>query len=283
MPTASHDDLLNARYGSQVKPDNIIWNAQVEQLIAHKSVRAFLPDPLPDGALETMVAAAQSASTSSNLNQWSVIAVSDATTRERLAYLAREQRPGQPEGAGVNEWIVQAPTVLLWVLDGSRNHETASAQGVPPEVFDYLDSFLMGAVDTALAAQNAVVAAESIGLGVTYLGSMRNRAEEVAELVGLPRHSIVVFGMVVGRPDPQRDTNVRPRPAQNVVLHRERYNERPDGWLAAYERAYLEFRTASGMRPKTWADAIGGSVSYEYMDGRQNLRRTLQERGFGLQ
>jgi nitroreductase len=56
---------------------------------------------------------------------------------------------------------------------------------------------------SALAAQNAVIAAQSIGRGVTYLGSMRNRAQDVADLVGLPKYSFVLFGMAVGYPDPE--------------------------------------------------------------------------------
>jgi nitroreductase len=152
---------------------------------------AYLTDPLADGALETMVAAAQSASNSSNLNQWSVIAVSDPKTKKQLAYLAREDFKGKParpgEAVGIAHWIAAAPTILLWVVDGSRNYATATAQGTTPEVFDYLDSLLMGAIDTALAAQNAVIAAQSLGIGVTYLGSMRNRAKEVAELIDLPK------------------------------------------------------------------------------------------------
>jgi nitroreductase len=92
-------------------------------------VRSFLPDPLADGALETMAAAAQSASNSSNLNQWSVVAVSDPEARKQLAYLAREEHKAEPAKAGgatgISRWIAEAPTILLWVVDGSRNHDIA--------------------------------------------------------------------------------------------------------------------------------------------------------------
>lgn len=84
--TQTHAALLEQRYGTaQQKPGNIIWTSQVEAMLRHKSVRAFLPEALPDGALETMVAAAQSASNSSALNQWSVVAVTDSALKQQLA------------------------------------------------------------------------------------------------------------------------------------------------------------------------------------------------------
>ena len=84
--TAKQQALLEARYGvEQPKPDNIIWTPQVEALLGHKSVRTFLPEPLPDGAIETMVAAAQSASNSSALNQWSLVAVTDPALKQRIS------------------------------------------------------------------------------------------------------------------------------------------------------------------------------------------------------
>ena len=83
---AEQRSLLEARYGAaQQKPDNIIWTPQVEALLRHKSVRTFLADALPDGSIETMVAAAQSASNSSALNQWSLVAVTDVELKQRIS------------------------------------------------------------------------------------------------------------------------------------------------------------------------------------------------------
>lgn len=65
--------------------------------------------------------------------------------------------------------------------------------------------------------------------------------------------------------------------------HRERYTtERPEGWLEDYESAYRDFRFTSHMRKLAWTESIQNSVSYAYMDGRQNLRATVMDRGFGL-
>ncbi|SDF02059.1 NADPH-dependent oxidoreductase [Streptomyces griseoaurantiacus] len=269
--------LLEARYGQQATPENIIWNEQIETLLAHRSVRAFTDEPLPEGALETVVAAAQSASTSSNLHQWSLVSVSDPETKAELARLTHGAK-----FAGF-DFVAQAPSVLLWVADMSRSHEISVEKGGDPVVTDYLDSFLMSSVDAALAAQNGLVAAEAIGLGGVYLGSLRNHAKELADLIGLPAYAYVVFGMAIGTPDPHRPSAVHPRPAQDVVLHRERYRTRPTKeWIEDYEIAFKDFRTEYGLRDKTWSHSVVMGMGLEYMDGRENLRRTLEQRGYLL-
>ncbi len=273
MDLPARTRLIGERYGSQPRPTAIIWNEQVEHLLGHRCVRAFRPDPLPHGALETMVAAAQSASSSSNLHHWSVIAVSDPGLKQQLDEFTGHTYP----------FVVAAPVILLWVADGSRNQRIAAQNGHPPAVYDYLDAFAVNLVDTALAAQNAVVAAESIGLGACFLGSLRNRSQELADLVGLPRFSFVAFGLAVGVPDPARAAAIRPRPAQRVVLHHDRYDTaRTEGWVEDYESALKEFRTNGGLREKTWVESVLTATGTAYLEGRENLRATVQERGYRL-
>lgn len=109
-----------------------------------------LPDPLPPGTLEILVAAAQSASSSSNLQTWSVVAVEDAQRKEKLSPLAGNQ-----------EHIRQSPVLLVWLADLARLTHVAESRGLPHEGLDYLEMFLTAAIDASLAAQNATVAAES--------------------------------------------------------------------------------------------------------------------------
>ncbi|SAQ63272.1 Oxygen-insensitive NADPH nitroreductase [Klebsiella michiganensis] len=158
------------------------------------------------------------------------------------------------------------------------------ADGLNPGVHEYIDSFIMATVDASLASQNATVAAESIGLGTVYIGATRNKAKELAELIQLPSHSYVVCGLVVGWPDPKSNASIRPRLPQNVVAHLNRYNSSDfDAHVKSYEEAFHTFREGLGMKDKTWKQAVQSSAtSMAYMDGRQNLRTTLEERGFGF-
>ncbi len=107
--TANAQSKLNARYGAPDIPPVTQWNEVIEQLLDHRSVRAFTDQPLPEGTIETLVAAAQSASTSSNLQVWSVVAVQDVDRKKRLSDLAGNQA-----------YIHQAPLFLVWLADLSR-------------------------------------------------------------------------------------------------------------------------------------------------------------------
>src|SRR3546814_7369666 len=110
-----------------------------------------------------------------------------------------------------SDLIVQAPLFLVWLIDLGRLTRLAEARGVSSEALTYLESFLLGAVDASLAAQSAVVALESLGLGSVYIGGIRNRPAEVVAELGLPRNVFPVFGLVVGRPDPAKPAHIKPR------------------------------------------------------------------------
>lgn len=271
--TERRAQLLEERYGLSHTPEGIVWNEQIEHMMSHRSVRRYLPDALPEGTLETMVAAAQSASSSSNLHMWSVIAVTDPTMKSDLYRVSGQGNP----------FIEDAPALLLWVADQSRNNAISKANGGSGIVHDYLDALVTATIDAAVAAQNAALAAESLGLGVVYLGAMRNKSQDVAELLSLPDYSYVTFGMVVGYPAPDARRRLFPRPSQDVVLHRNRYEIDRTSKIAAYEEPFKHFRQALGMDEKTFVEAVGFAASdILYMKGRENLKAAVEMRGFKL-
>ncbi|WP_226016975.1 nitroreductase family protein [Novosphingobium sp. FKTRR1] len=263
---------LTLRYGADA-PVGLRWNPTIAELLAHRSVRAYLPDALPTGTIETLVAAGQSAASSSNLQLWSVVAVTDADKRRELAALA-----------GGQKHIEQAPLILLWVADLARAKLLADEAGQPSEGFDFLESFTVAAIDAALAAQNAVVAAESLGLGTVYIGALRNQPEQVAAVAGLPPHAAVVFGLVVGKPDPLRPAAVKPRLPQGVVLHREAYAlEAQREPVARYDDTARAFQASQGQDVLGWrALLIARGRSAASLNGRDRLKAALRALGFAL-
>lgn len=273
------ESILQQRYGTQKAPDTLRWTKEIETILSHRSVRHFLQKDLPEGTLETLTAAAQSASTSSALNQWSLVAVTDSLVKKTLAEAIARTIPTTRLPL-----MEEAPALLLWIADASRSAEITAAMGDDPFVLSYLDSFLMASIDAALAAQNAAIAAESLGLGIVYLGMMRNAAQEVADIIGLPPYSMVVFGMALGVPDPDVMTEIRPRPAQAMVLHHNHYaQERYKKYVAGFEEASQTFRASQSMSEKTWTDAITESMtSMHYMGGREKLRLMVEQQGFKL-
>lgn len=277
MSTATADsaaqDLLGRRNRDPSLPAPPAWNAVLETILQHRSVRGFRPDPLPEGTLELLVAAAQSASTSSNLQVWSVVAVQEPARKSRLAELAGRQ-----------QFIREAPLLLVWLADLARLGGIAADRQSQVEGAQYLEAFILGVVDAALAAQNALVAAESIGLGGVYVGAMRNHPEEVAAELGLPPNVFGVFGMAIGWPDPARETGIKPRLPQEVVLHREQYDPLPKrAALERYNGVARDFMREQGMKEQDWtAQAMARLADKDSLHGRDRMREALTRLGFGL-
>ncbi len=211
--TPAKTDALARRYGADAVPAAGPWNETIAVMLDHRSVRGYKPDPVPAGALESMIAAAQSAATSSNMQWWSAVAVTDPAKKKVLA-----------EIAGGQKHIEQCPLFIAWVADMSRNQRISNATKTEFETMPWLETFMVASIDAALAAQNAVVAAQSIGLRTVYIGAMRNDPIKVAELLGLPPQAVVVFGLCVGYATEKGEGEVKPRLPQSVVLHEERYD-----------------------------------------------------------
>lgn len=273
MSTSSADAALALRYGADAAPRGLSLNDTLLHLLSHRSVRAFTSAPLPPGTLETLVAAAQSASSSSNLQTWSVVAVEDPATKARLSQIAADQRH-----------VIEAPLMLVWLADLARLEEIGRRLDRPTEALDYLEMLFIGIIDAALAAQNAVVALESLGLGAVYIGALRNKPAEVADLLGLPPHVMAVFGMCVGHPDPERPAHVKPRLPQRAVLHHERYDAAlPQDALDAYDAALSAFQAQEGMAVQGWTKVATHRVrGIEGLTGRHLMREALARMGFGL-
>lgn len=272
MTTADPAEALASRYGSDHRPAGILWNDTIALLLSHRSVRSFSDTPLPDETLETLTAAAQSAATSSNQQAWSIVAVTDPALKADIAALAGNQKH-----------ITDAPLLLVWVADLARGSDIVNRAGAPLEAFDYLESFAVAAVDASLAAQNAAIAAESLGLGTVYIGGIRNQPAEVATRLGLPLRSFALFGLVVGVPDVARPTSVKPRLPQSAVLHRNRYC--PHVHVEAvpvYDTVSRLFQQSQGLPETGWVTQLVSRSRSAAMSGRQSLREALKQRGFPL-
>ncbi len=264
---------ISARYGAQM-PELPHWNETLAVLMEHRSVRAYTSQPLPPGTVETLAAAAQSAATSSNLQTWSLLAVQDAALKAKLAALANDQKQ-----------ILEAPLQLLFLADLSRTARMGAARGRTMEALPYTEAAMLAMIDASLAAQNATIAAESLGLGTCYIGSMRNHPEAMAELLGLPEHCVAVFGLCVGWPDPTRASPIRPRLPQEVVLHRERYStEAEAAGIEAYEARLTDYQARAGMGQVGWLSRVFDRLGIaKGLGERQRMKAALAARGFPLE
>lgn len=264
---------LTKRYGADAVPSAGPWNDVVASMLDHRSVRGYLPDPVPAGTLETMIAAAQSAATSSNLQTWSVVEVSNPATRAEFAAIANNQKH-----------IVECPLFLCFIADVSRNERMATAEGQTLEGLPYFETFLVAAIDAALAAQNAVVAAESFGLSTVYIGAMRNNVQRVAELLALPPGAICVFGLCVGTAKPGAESSVKPRLAQPAILFHETYATGREAELRqAYDAELSRYSKTHEMSLYSWTERVLGRLGkIKALSGRDTLKGAIQSLGFPL-
>ncbi len=273
MEQTDHHILINSRYGQEVISHLPKINVTLETLFAHRSVRHFLEAPPPPHTLELLVIAAQSASSSSNLQMWSVVAVEDGARKAKLA-----------DAAGQQEFIKRAPLFLVFLADMALLADAAAARQQPLEGIDYLDTFLMAAIDAVLAAQNALIAAESMDLGAVFVGAIRNHPEKVIAELKLPEHVFPIVGLCVGVPDPTHETRVKPRLPFSTVLHREQYSkEAHENGLKVYDEIMRNFYSSYRSDGACWTEqSLNRLRGAETLAGRDHLREAILQQKIAL-
>ncbi len=252
-------------------------NPTIDLIHQHSSVRHYKPDSLPAFMVESIISAAQSASTSSNLQAYSVIAVADAGKRTQLSKICGNQ-------AHVRE----APVFLAWCADLARLDRVCKLRGCA-QVTEFTENLLVAAIDASLAAQNAALAAESLGLGICYIGSIRNNASEIIELLDLPKLTFPITGMTLGWPEKQ--SGIKPRLPLRAVLHWESYSEMTeDEDLRDYDKTMIATGIYNNrqvpipgkpgeMEDYGWTEHTARRVS---LAARTGLRAELVKQGFLL-
>lgn len=269
-------ELLQQRYGQDVAA-NLPFLDQISPVIdtmfRHHSVRHFTEQKIDEATINTLFAAAQSAPTSSNLQLWTAITVTDQASKRRLA-----------EMCGNQKHIINAPLFVVWVADISRIRRLAKLEGQSSEGTKYLETFLTCALDVALAAQNFSTAAESIGLGTVFVGGLRNNPIDVVNEVNLQDGMFPIFGMSVGYPDTVKTTTVRPRLPLHAVVYKEKYEPRLiQHEIDNYDETSVAYAKQHNMSPDKWSDkVIARMESPLSLSGRDVIKAEIMQQGFEL-
>lgn len=148
------------------------------------------------------------------------------------------------------------------VSDEQRAEIIASAQAASTSSFLQCTSIIR-ITDPALLAQNALTAAESLGLGGVYIGGLRNSIEAVTELLELPQHVLPLFGLCLGWPADNPD--IKPRMPAAMLVHENRYQPLDNALLAEYDEqlAHYYLSRGSNARRDTWSDHIRRTIVKE--------------------
>lgn len=243
-------------------------NAVIELLNSHRSIRKFTDQPIPQDTLNTLIQAGQAAATSSFIQACTVIQVNDQDKRNQLV-----------ECSGGQAYIGQAPVFLVFCADMQRL-KLACEMNDADINSGFTEQFITATVDVGLFAQNVTVAAESLGLGICYIGGIRNQIARVSELLDLPELVYPVFGLCLGYPD--QNPEVKPRLPVDVVLKQDSYNDNGNQeTIADYDksvREYYQTRTG-GNKEMTWSEQMSGMMIKE---ARPHMLPFLKEKGFLL-
>jgi FMN reductase (NADPH) len=224
-------------------------NETISTILNHRSIRDFKDRQLSNEQIETIVACAQAASTSSFIQAYSIIGIRDKEKKRKLA-----------EIAGNQEYVAQNGHLFVFCADLSRHERIGEMEGkdVLPSI-ESTEKFMVALIDAALAAQNAAIAAESMGLGICYIGGIRNNLEAVKELLKTPERVIPLFGMTVGYPE--RINDQKPRLPLEHVYHEEEYEQDKEVYLQQLQEydqiisTYYEQRTDS-KRKDRWSEQM---------------------------
>lgn len=263
--------LAQARYRSDYPLANEQLNDTVALMMRHRSVRKYTAEPVSDHDVDLIVTAAQSASSSSNTQTWTVIAIRDKARLKNISELI-----------GGRDYVENCAVFLVWVADLNRAENLLADAGVTPEDLGYLENTLVAFTDIGIASQNALLAAESLGLGGVYVGSLRNNPPAITTALDIPMNAFPALGMAIGHPDPAEGAGIKPRLPLATVLHHEKYD--PEAWregVSTFERTYGEYFAEQGKQNASWiktmVDRMGTIAG---LRGRDTMRDKLAQQGF---
>lgn len=243
-------------------------NETINLLKSHRSIRKFKDNPVEPEKLQAIIESAQAASSSSFLQPYTIIGVKEPSLKEELARLSGDQ-----------PYVARAPLFLVFCAD--LNHiDQACRMNAIEMPKDYTETFIIAAVDTALAAQNAMVAAESLGLGGVYIGGLRNDPRGVCNLLKIPKHAFPLFGICLGYPD--QSPEVKPRLPQAIIYRENYYNSLDErSAIDEYDETVSQYylTRTRGKRADRWSQQMAEKFSKEL---RPHMEDFLKEQGFKM-
>jgi nitroreductase len=202
-----------------------------EQIIHHRSIRKYKPEPIPDDTLRQILEAGIAASNTGNMQVYSMIVTKDEDLRKQLWEAHFRQN-----------MVLQAPVHITFCADVNRFSKWCRARQAEP-AYENLLWFCNAAVDATLASQNVTLAAESFGLGVCFLGTAIYNAGRIIDILKLPKGVIPITAIAMGYPDEQPP--LTGRLPLKAVVHNETYREFSDEEI---DRLYADLESAEQTR-----------------------------------
>lgn len=237
----------------------------IDLLKQHASVRKYKPVELSTDEVKELVASGQHAASSNFVQAYSAIHVTDPEKKEKLAEFADNSQQFSTAGA-----------ILILCMDYYRIEKGANLEGK----IDYqnAEDLLVAATDVALFAQNIVIAAQSKGYGICYIGGVRNNPAEISALLGLPKGVAPMYAVTIGVPNEQNE--VKPRLPVEAILHENSYNKaKYETLIPAYDETMNTYykNRSTNQKNANWSESM---ATFLAKPRRLHMREFLQQQGF---
>lgn len=240
----------------------------LDLLKSHTSIRSYESTSIPDKELKQMIFSAQHAASSNFIQAYSVVRVTDPDKIKSLAELSKNERQ-----------IMSAPVVLVFCADLKRVEHACKKNNI--DLGDHnIEDFIVTVVDTALFAQNFVIAAESLGYGICYIGGVRNNPKDISDLVQLPDKVFPLFGITVGVP--AEEQWVKPRLPVEAILHDNTYDEEKyEDILDTYDETMATYykERLSNTKDTNWSKTMSEFLKHPR---RLHMKEFIRSKGFNL-
>lgn len=258
------DEALAKRFSDAAELTEGLAGYSVEALIPlakHASVRRFKADTVEPNLLRLLAALALSSPTKSDLQQRDIVLVSDPALRQQINLLIDNQ-----------PWTTEAPTLLIFCGNNRRQRQIHKFRN-HPFANDHLDAFFNATVDAGIALAAFVMAAETLGLGCCPISAVRNEAEKISRLLGLPAHVFPVAGLAVGWP--AEPAPISPRLPLSVTLHENRFSEE------GIEEAIARYDPSRHYATQRFVEDYGEDPSYGWSEDKARQYSKPERADFG--
>lgn len=256
------------RYGTNtVESSEVPTNKTLDDILNHRACRAFSDEPVNENLLDTLLAAAFSSPSKSDLQQRSAIIIRDEEKKRRISEYS--------EGLS---WLAHAPVFMVWCGDNRRMRQIAELR---QHAFanDHLDTFMNAAVDTGIALQTMLIAAESVGLGCCPVSQIRDQIGPLSDELSLPSWVFPVAGLCLGWP--KEGSKISMRLPLEATVHNDRYD---DSNAVTLIEDYDKRREAIDQTPaeqQRMTERFGISECYGWSEDRSRQYATPQREDFG--
>lgn len=240
----------------------------LDQLMNHTSVRNFTKEKLSPAMKQQLFLSAQSGSSSNFVQAYSIIEVVDPQKLEIIENLSN-----------CFGYVKDAGAFFVFVADLNKHAQILARQKHSLDALKNEEAFTVAVVDTTIAAQTMSVYAESLGLGICYIGGIRNDLFKMAELLELPEYTFPLFGLSVGYPAEKNE--VKPRLPLQDIHHMDRYQTMTIDQLSAYDQLMQGYyaQRSSNAADADWSRKM---ATHFYEPRRPQTKAFLKKQGFSF-